>query len=44
MGAGGKGDENVKVQVSQLMRCEAVIDANVGKYLAGLEPVLIRRS
>ena len=44
MGAGSEGDENVEMQITQFMRLEAVIGTDFGQYLAGLQPIVSRRS
>ena len=42
--AGGQGDENVKVQVTQFARLEASIGTDFGQYLARLQPIVLCRS
>jgi len=44
VGAGGEGDENIGVQVTEFMRLEASIRADFGQYLARLRLILFRRS
>ena len=44
MRAGGEGDENVEMQVTQFVRLEALIGTNLGQYLARLQPIRSRRS
>ena len=42
--AGGEGDENVEMQVTQFMRLEALIGTDFSQYLARLQPIPSRRS
>jgi len=44
VGAGGQRDQNVKVQIAQLGRLEALIGSDCGKNLALFKPALLGRS